>query len=389
MKTLKKVVVLCVVLALVVSAFAGCGNTSTGTSAGTAAAGDTIKIGGTGPLTGGAATYGNSVKNGATIAVEEINAAGGINGVMLELMFEDDEADGAKAKSAYEKLMDKGMQMMMGAVTSGASVALNDLVKADGILQVTPSASQAEAAENANAFRVCFTDPLQGTEMAKYAYNTLKYTKVAVIYNQDDTYSTGMCDAFKAEWTALGGEIVVDTSFSKDATDFSAQISKVAESNADFVFLPIYAEKAAQIAIEANNQKMTLPLIGGDGIDGILSYLEGDNAKLVEGMIYLTPFVASDSNADVQKFVAAYKAAYNAEPDQFAADAYDAIYCMKAAMEKCDVKAASDINNEALVAAMHEIEVVGLTGTMTFDENGDANKGAKVAKIVDGNYVAQ
>ncbi len=368
-----------------------------GTLAGCGANGDkenTLKIGGTGPLTGTASTYGESVKNGAQLAVDEINKDGGVNGIKLEFMtFQDDAAEGPKAKTAYEKLMDDGMQIFMGAVTSGASVALNDLIKKDGILQVTPSASQIEAAsENSNAFRICFTDPLQGEAMAKYAFETLKYTKAAIIYNQDDSYSTGIYNAFKAKWAELGGTVSADTSFGKDTSDFSAQVTKIADSDAEFIFMPIYAEKASQIAVTANSKNVKLPMVGCDGIDGILSYLEGDSAKMVEGMIYLTPFIASDPDEKIQKFVKDYKAKYKMDPDQFAADAYDAIYVIKAALEKADIKDASldaKALGEKLVPVMTQISVDGLTGKMSFTAEGEPNKDAKVAKIVNGAYVAQ
>lgn len=382
---MKKIVTLALAALMMLSAFVACSDGSSNGSSG-----DTIKIGGIGPLSGEAETYGKSVKNGAELAVKEINEAGGVNGVKLELMFQDDEADGAKAKSAYEKLMDDGMQILMGAVTSGASVALNDLVKQDGILQVSPSGSQKEvASENDNAFRICFTDPLQGTKMADYVKTELKYTKAAIIYNQDDSYSTGIYEAFKAEWEKNGGTVSADTSFSKDAKDFSAQMTKIKSSDAEFLFMPIYAEKAAQIALAADEKGVDIPMVGCDGLDGILSYLKGDQAKYVEGLIYLTPFVASDKNEHIQKFVAAYNKDYGTDPDQFAADAYDAVYVIKEALTKADVKSAKDLDNAALVKAMTEIEVDGLTGNMTFDKNGDPNKDAKVAKIVDGQYVAQ
>ncbi|NLK38774.1 MAG: ABC transporter substrate-binding protein [Clostridiales bacterium] len=348
-----------------------------------------IIIGGIGPLTGEASTYGVSVKQGAEIAIKEINDAGGVNGIKLKLYFEDDQADGSKAISAYETLMDKGMQILMGAVTSGSSVALNDYVKKDKILQVTPSASQIEAAENPTTFRICFIDPFQGQEMAKYIYNTLGYTKAAIIFNQDDSYSTGMKDAFKDQWAELEGTISAEVSFGKSTTDFGAQMTQIANSDAEFLFMPIYAEKAAQIVLEADKKEVDLPLFGGDGLDGILTYLKGENAKLVEGMTYLTPFIASDEDEAVQSFVSKYEAAYKEKPDQFAADGYDAIYVIAAALKEANVTQPKELDVDALVAAMKKIEVDGLTGKMTFDDDGEPNKPAKFAKIVDGKYVAQ
>lgn len=390
---MKKILALLMTVVLVLTAFAACGQSNNGGSSE-----ETIKLGGIGPTTGGAASYGNSVKNGMQLAIDEINAAGGVNGIKFEMLdFQDDETDGTKAKNAYETLMDKGMQILIGAVTSGSSVALNDVVKNDGILQITPSASQKEAAQNANSFRICFTDPAQGTKMAQYIFNTCKLTNIAVIYNQDDSYSTGIANAFREEFTKLGGKISVETPFPKDASDFNAQVSKVKGSDAQGVFMPIYNDKAAQIAITANDKGLKLPMFGCDGWDGIIEkYLNGEGqAALVEGAIYLTPFISTAEDENVQKFVKAYTEKYGAAPDQFAADAYDAVYVAKAAVEKAGIQSADEIGagktegNQKLIKAMTEIEVSGVTGTMSFTADGEPDKQARVAKIESGKYVAQ
>lgn len=394
MKMIKRMLALILALSLVLVAFAGCNNDSEGDPTGNDTDGAVLVIGGTGPLTGDASTYGESVKRGAEIAIAEINEAGGVNGIKLDFLFEDDEADGTKAKAAFETLMDKNMQVFMGAVTSGASVALNDTIKTEGILQISPSASQPEAIENPNSFRICFDDIYQGEAMAEYAFETLGYEKVAILYNQDDSYSTGLYDAFIAKWEDLGGTISADTSFAKNASDFNAQLTRIVGSDADFIFLPIYAEKAAQIAIAASSKNIDLPVIGCDGLDGILNYLEGDNAKLVEGLVYSTPFLASDSDEAVQKFVSTFKENHGVEPDQFAADAYDAIYAIKAAMEKADITA-EDMEldakalGEKLVPVMTQIEVNGLTGKMTFADTGAPTKTLRIAEIKDGQYLAK
>lgn len=350
-------------------------------------------FGGIGPITGGAATYGQSVRDGAQIAIDEINAAGGINGKEVVFLFEDDEHKGDKAKTAYDTLMDKGMQVLIGTVTSDPCIAINDLTAKDGLLQITPSASALEAAKNPNTFRVCFTDPLQGAAMAEYATKTLGYKKAAVIYNQDDNYSTGMYEAFVENFEKLGGEVVEEVSFAGTASDFSAQITKIAATDAEFIFLPIYAEKAAQIIITAESKGLDIAFLGGDGLDGILNYMQGDNAKLAEGLIYLTPFVSSDADPKVQAFTKKYEDKYGKTPDQFAADGYDCVYLAKLAIEKAGVtdpaKMTEDATKAAVIKAMTEIEYAGLTGTMTFTADGEPNKGAKVAKIVNGEYVAQ
>ncbi|MGI6279532.1 MAG: ABC transporter substrate-binding protein [Acutalibacteraceae bacterium] len=384
-KMAKYLLAVALILVMTTVAFAGCGEKDSSGK---------LVIGGTGPLTGEASTYGISVQRGAQIAIDEINKAGGINGIKLEFLFEDDEADGTKAKAAFEKLMDNGMQIFMGTVTSGAGVALNDTIKKEGLLQVTPSASQIEAIENPNSFRICFNDVDQGKAMAEYIYQKLGYKKAAILYNQDDSYSSGLYDAFKKRWSELGGTVSADTSFAKAATDFNAQLTKIIGSDAQFLFMPIYAEKASQIVIAANNKNMKLPIIGCDGLDGILNYLEGDNAKLVEGLIYYTPFIASDASEKVQSFVTKFKEKYNLEPDQFAADAYDAVYVIKAAIEKAgltvdDTKLSAKELGDKLVPVMTQIEVDGLTGKMTFSASGEPTKSAKVAIIKDGKYAAK
>lgn len=389
-KTTKKIVAAALAVMMVGGSFAACstGGKENGGSS------ETLKIGATGPLTGGNASYGTSVQKGAAVAIKEINAAGGANGVKLELLFQDDEADSAKAVSAFEKLMDGGMQIYMGAVTSGASVAQNSIVATEGLLQITPSASQLEATQNKNSFRICFTDPMQGELMADYAKNTRGLTKAAVIFNRDDSYSSGIAEAFKAKFAELGGTIAVETSFADEDKDFGAQLTKIKASDADFIFMPIYNEKAALIAIAAKDKAVTLPMLGCDGWDGILEkYLKTpEDAALVNGAVYLTPFTASDDAANVQAFVKAYGEANNGEiPDQFAADAYDAIYTIKLALEKANLKKTklTDEDNAALVKAMTEITVDGVTGKMTFTPEGEPNKGAKIARIQDGKYTVE
>ncbi len=344
--------------------------------------GEEIVIGGIGPLTGGNASYGISVRQGGQLAVDEINASGGIGGRQIKYLFEDDESDAEKALSAYSKLMDDGMQVLMGTVTSDPCIAVTDESSKDGILQITPSGSAEACAQYDNCFRICFTDPLQGRSMANYMYEE-GLRKVAIIYDVSSDYSSGIYEAFVDEFEALGGTIVAAESFTSGDVDFKTQLTKIKATDAEALFLPIYYTEVAYITNQAGSVGLKLPYYGCDGWDGVIKQLEGDT-KNIEGAVYLTPFVANSEDEAVQKFVEDYKAKFGAEPDQFAADAYDAIYTIKAAVEK-----AGSMDNDAIIAAMTEITVPGITGQMTFTKEGEPNKAARVAVIKDGQYVGQ
>ena len=351
---------------------------------GAKADGDVFTIGSTGPLTGAAASYGNSVKNGATVAIDEINAAGGVKvgdkTYKLALNFQDDEAKEDKAVNAYNKLMDSGINVYMGAVTSGSSLALTDLTAKDNILQLTPSGSAKDITKNPNAFRLCFTDPLQGKMIADFVLDQ-GYESVAVLYNNSDEYSTGVYEAFKDELNTKGQSalIVNEQSFTNDDVDFTTQLTQIKASGAKIIFVPAYYEAAAHIVQQAKQQGIDAAFVGSDGWDGILGQLTGDDKAKAEGAVFLSPFLASDPSA--AKFTDAYKKAYNATPDQFAADGYDSVYVIKADMEK-----AGSIKSEDLIKAMTEIEVDGITGKVSFSADGEPNKEPKFVTITNGEY---
>lgn len=347
---------------------------------------DKFRIGGIGPLTGGAAVYGTAVKNGAQLAIDEINAAGGINGVQLVLYFEDDEHKPEKAVNAYNSLKDQNIHLLVGTVTSKPCVAVVALTKADNMFQITPSGSAVESISGDNAFRICFSDPNQGIGAADYIADHALASKVAVIYDSSDVYSSGIYETFKTEAAVKNLSIVTAQAFTGDAkTDFSVQLQKVKESGADLVFLPIYYEEAALILQQAQKAGLNVKYFGCDGLDGVIDQLK-DDIDLAEGVMLLTPFAADAKDERTQKFVAAYKAKYDGEtPNQFAADAYDAVYTVKAAMEKAGVTdpsiSASDLC-EKLKAAMLQISVAGVTGDMTWDVNGEPTKTPQAMKIV-------
>lgn len=382
MKKFKSLISLGLAAAMTVSAMTGCNNAGTSDNGGESAGEDTIVLGSSGPLTGNAASYGTSVKQGAEIAIEEINAAGGVLGKQLELKFYDDECNEEKALTAYNKCVDDGMVAFMGCVTSGTSLAVAPESANDGILLLTPSGSSEDITNESNAFRICFTDPLQGVTMADYAMNTLGYSKIAVIYDVSDAYSSGMRDAFEAQVAANGGQIVASESFTSGDVDFNTQLTKIASTDAEVIFLPIYYTEVGYITSQAAKAGMTIPFIGGDGWDGVLDQVE--DPATVEGSIFLSPFTADDTSEKVQAFVATYNEKYSARPDQFAADGYDAVYVIKNAIET-----AGSTDKQAIIDAMTQVSFDGLTGNMSFDVNGEPIKEAKTVIIQDGKYVAQ
>jgi len=378
----KSMKLFCIVLALVMvfSCLTACGE-----KAEESKDDNTIMIGGIGPLTGDYANYGNSAKYGAQIAVDEINAAGGINGMQIVLNYQDSAADPAAATAAYGKLIDSGMDVSLGGVLSGETASISAAAVEDGLLLVTPTASADDCiATNPSAFRICFTDSSQGVVSADYIADKNLATEVAVFYQSDIDYSKGLYETFAAECEVRGIEIVeVQTFTDGTKSDFSTQINALAASGTKLIFIPIYAAEASVFLTQASGKLDAETIFfGADGLDGILGKVS--DVKYAENVMMITPFNANDPAENVAGFVAAYEKAHNATPDQFAADGYDAVYAIKAAMEKANVKPGDADFNAKLVAAMLEIEVTGVTGTMTWDENGNTVKEPKVLIIHDG-----
>jgi len=347
-----------------------------------------IKIGGTGPLTGGAAIYGMAVKNAAEIAVEEINAKGGIQ---FELRFEDDTHDAEKAVNAYNTLKDWGMQISTGSVTSKPCEATSAETYADRIFALTPSASSvATVTGKDNQFQMCFTDPNQGSASAQYIADKKLATKVAVIWKNDDVYSKGIYETFMAAAPGLGLEVVSDTTFNDgNATDFSVQIADAQGKGAELVFLPMYYDAASLILTQASSAGYAPIWFGVDGMDGILS-LEGFDTSLAEGVYLLTPFNADSDDEATKAFVAKYQEKFGEIPNQFAADAYDVIYAYAQACEAAGITA--DMSAEEICDKMIEqfttMTFNGLTGEgMTWGADGTVTKSPKGMIIENGAYV--
>ena len=393
---MKKFFAVVMTLAMVAAMFAGCGSSSapaattapaavTEAAAGTAA----VKIGMSGPLTGPASAYGIAVKAGMEIAVEEINAKGGLQ---IEFKAEDDEADPEKAVSAYNALKDWGMQVLAGNVTSGAANAVAPETVADGYFNLTPSASaESVAMAGPNVFQMCFTDPNQGASAAELLATKNLATKIGVIYDSSDDYSTGLYNGFVANAQKLGLNVVCTTSFTADnKSDLSTQVTKCQDEGADLVFLPIYYTEASQILTYANKIGYAPKFFGCDGMDGILT-VEGFDAALAEGLLLMTPFDANANNEATKSFVSKFQAKMDGlVPNQFAADGYDVIYSIYNAMVAAGVTGNETPSEmcEMLKTQFATMTVDGLTGSgMAWDENGMISKSPAAVVVENGIYV--
>lgn len=340
---------------------------------------DTFRIGGTGPLTGDASSYGTSVKNGAELAVKEINDAGGINGKKIEFDMKDDKATAEDASTAYNSLMDWGMQVSIGSTTSGSCEAFASSSLEDKIFAITPSASAATVIETGdNMFRVCFGDPDQGVLAAKELQS---YDKIGAIYDTSDTYSTGIYEAFKAEMKSLKKEYIEQSFDAENKKDFSTQVEAL--KDCDVIFLPIYYTEAGLIAKACSYKGCNALLFGCDGFDGIADQLDNSVSSKIK---YITPFDVNSNNEKTAAFVKAYQAKYSESPDQFAADAYDAIYAIKEAMEKAKVDdtsiSPSDLCDKIVKAiTSKDFKLEGATGTMTWDKSGACTKEPQIVEL--------
>lgn len=389
---MKKFISVMLVAAMAVTALTGCGSNSGSSSKKDA---DKYYIGGIGPTTGATAIYGTAVKNGAQIAVDEINAAGGINGKQIEYRFEDDQNDAEKSVNAYNTLKDWGMQMLVGTTTTAPCIAVAGKTASDNMFQITPSASAPDvlSSGNGNIFQVCFTDPNQGIASAQYIAENKLAKKIGVIYDSSDVYSSGIEEKFEAEAKDKGLQIVSKAAFTADSkTDFGTQLQKAKDAGADLLFLPIYYQEASIILKQADTMGYKPKFFGVDGMDGILTVKNFDT-KLAEGVMLLTPFAADAKDKAVQNFVKTYKEKYKDTPNQFAADSYDAVYALKAAIEES--KATPDMSAsdmcDALKGAMTKIKMQGLTGGkdgLTWNESGEVTKSPKAVIIKNGAYKA-
>ena len=390
---MKKKIALGLVLAMGLTMFAGCGggDKDAAKADGDAAAnGAAIKIGGTGPLTGGASIYGIAVKQGAEIAVEEVNAEGGLQ---FELKMEDDAHDAEKAVNAYNTLKDWGMQISLSSVTSTPAIATSAENNNDRIFGLTPSGSAPKVTEGKdNVYQMCFSDPNQGTASAQYIAEQKLGTKIAVIYKNDDPYSKGIYAKFMEEAAALNLEVVSEGTFTTDSqNDFSVQLSDAKNAGADLVFLPIYYDAASLILTQADTMSYAPKFFGVDGMDGILT-LDGFKTELAEGVMLLTPFSADAEDERTQSFVKKYQDKYGEVPNQFAADAYDCVYALYQACNNAGVTAdmSAEEINDLMIEQFSTMEFTGLTtggAAATWNEAGEISKTPQGMVIQNGAYV--
>lgn len=364
---MKKVIVLLMSLVLIVS-LSACGGDD-----------NSVRIGTIGPLTGEYSLYGVSVRDGAELAVEEINNAGGVLGKTLELFSYDSKGDSIEGVNAYNRLRDEDeIHALLGATFSGVTLAVKELAIQDNMPVLTPTATHADITLDApNVFRACYTDSYQGAVAAIFVRNDLKLTKVAVMYNRDDAYSQGLATAFKEEFGSNG--IVEEVTYGNQDNDYSAILDKIAASDAEVVFLPGYVSKVGAILTQAKTKGIEIPFVGGDGWDSI----EQEYASVAEGNYFVNHYAKTDDSEAVQNFVKNYTNKYGEAPNALAALAYDAVHAFAAAAEN-----AGSVDSEALITALTNLDYQeGVTGSIKFDSNGNPIKPVTTIKIVNGEHV--
>ena len=373
MKRILAAAMTCALLVTAVLALASCGNDTDK---------NTIHIGASGPLTGDTASYGISVRKGADLAIEKINAAGGLNGLTFRLTMLDDQATSTQASINYDTLLDKGIHVSIGAVTTDACAAFGEKAMTDNLFYITPSASAASViAGRPNGYRICFSDPQQGEIAAAYICDN-GYSNIGAIYNIDDAYSKGIYDAFAAKMNALGKSFTARQFDNNNKTDFSTQVEALADC--DIIFLPMYYTEASLIASKATEKGCNAILFGSDGFDGIARMLAPNVTNTIK---YITPFDADSTDPVVKEFVEAYKAKYDgAIPDQFAADGYDAVMAIYEAMKKADVRDTNRTVSEFCdllrgVLSSSDFSLNGVTGKMTWDNDGVPTKAPQIKEI--------
>lgn len=341
-----------------------------------------IIIGVLAPLTGPVAVYGTSCKNGIDLAVEEINAAGGIDGRRIVLETIDEKGDVGEAVAAYDTLYTRKIVALIGDVTSKPSIAVAELAAEDRMPMITATGTAPEiTTKGDNVFRTCFLDPAQGEAMAVFAKNNLEIAKVGVIYDTSDDYTSGVAEAFKTKAESVGMEVVAYEGHGSSDQDFKTQLTNIIDKGAEAIMVSDYYGKDALIAAQARELGFEGALIGPDGWDGVVSSVSEEKQQVLNNCYFTNHYSADDESEVVQKFLSGYKTKYGEDPTAFSALGYDSVYIVKAAIE-----AAGSTENEAIIAALKNVEVLGVTGAIRFDEQGNAVKEISVVEIIDGKY---
>ncbi len=388
---MKKILIALLTLVLVLTACGGNSqenagasknNTSTNAEETTGSDSEVIKLGGIIPKTGAVAVYGNTTENGVKLAVEEINANGGINGKQIEYVSEDNKGDPTEAVTIYNKLVEEEVVGIIGPITSKPAQAVADNSETDGIPVITPTGTMGSITEGKdNVFRTCFTDPLQGKILANFAADTLGAKKAAILKNTSDDYSNGVADAFRDTFEEKGLEIVADEGYGGTDVDFKVQLTNIQNGQPDVIIVPEYYEKDVLIAKQARDLGIEATLIGPDGWDGVLATIDEGSKGILEGVYFTNHYAVDDDSENVKNFVEAYKAKYNEDPSSFAALGYDTVYLYKQAYEK-----AGSTDYEAVIEALKSAELDGVTGNIKFGENNNPIKSATIINIKDGEY---
>lgn len=389
-KKTKKYGSLFMATALLTGVLAGCGDdtsSSSGSGGSSNAAGDTIKIGANLELSGAVASYGSSINDGAKLAIEEINAAGGIDGKQLEYIPVDNKSETAEATSAAMKLAEQEKVVaMLAPATSGNSVATVQIAAKHKVPMVTASGTAPNVTVNDDgsineyAFRTCFIDPFQGTVAANFATNELQAKNVAIFADNASDYAKGLAASFKETVSSNGGTVVAEEAYVAKDVDFKSQLTNIKGKNPDFIFIPGYYEEVGIIVKQARELGITVPLMGADGWDSPeLIELAGNDA--LNNTFITNHYSSEDPDSKIQDFVKAFNDEYSKSPNAFHALGYDSIYFIVDAIKRVD----GDITGEAIqkqLAATEDLSLV--TGTFTVDENHNPVKSATVLEFVDG-----
>jgi len=358
-----------------------------GTSSAGTTAGPVIKIGHYGSLTGSKATFGKSTENGIKLAVEEVNALGGVmvggQKHKIELISDDTEGKPEKAGTVVTKLITKNKVVaVLGEVASSISLNGAPVCQEYGVPMITPSSTNPDVTKVGDMiFRVCFIDPFQGLACARFAKDDLKLTRVAVLFDQSSAYSVGLKDEFNKAFRELSGEIVSEQTYTEGASDFNAQLARIRESNPQAIFIPGYYSDIAKIAIQGRKLGMTMPLFGGDGWD---SEELGKNAgAAIEGCFYSNHYAPDQPNPTIQAFVGKYTKQFGGVPDGLAALGYDAANILFDAMSRAKSVGGKDLRDA--IAATADFKAV--TGTITINAQRDAVKPVVMVERKGGNWV--